>query len=590
MKHIRSCCFDRMRWILAILSLSFIFVDADQHLNENGPFGKRHDFGNLPSPYACNRGSGIVSRLFRRRFQAVQLMNVSKTLYASREPIEVTWTPLSEACKDDFVGVFYSEAKDENACDYFDFEFVQPKQSRTTWSMTNLRRSLDFRYYSRDRKCLGNYTLIAKSPIVQPANANEATHVHIAYGDRVDQIYVSYLTNSSQYVPKCQYGLSPTSLTMVQTGTTTTYKASDMCEAKATIVGPQNFIDPGFMHTMLLADLRPSTTYYYRVGTDEHGWSQVYSFTNRPADKQEPVYIIAYGDMGLAPVEPGAKSTLERLITRVNSTNVTSVLHIGDISYARGVGALWDAFMTQVEPIAARVPYMTSIGNHEYDHETGGDKDPSHAPGQGGFRPGWGDYGKDSGGECAVPMVHRFHSPSNGNSLFWYSFDVGPAHVLLYSVEHDFRPNSPQYNWIEKDLRSVNRSQTPWLITGSHREMYTSEELSSGEVEITTNLQLHIEPLFYQYHVDLNLFGHLHSYERTCPVYKNKCVANGVTHVLIGMAGQNIDTGKYNHVEWSKYHDQQYGYSTLYINQTYLHFTYYHSSDDKIADQFELHK
>ena len=187
-------------------------------------------------------------------------------------------------------------------------------------------------------------------------------------------------------------------------------------------------------------------------------------------------------------------------------------------------------------------------------------------------------------------MVHRFHSPSNGNSLFWYSFDVGPAHVLLYSVEHDFRPNSPQYNWIEKDLRSVNRSQTPWLITGSHREMYTSEELSSGEVEITTNLQLHIEPLFYQYHVDLNLFGHLHSYERTCPVYKNKCVANGVTHVLIGMAGQNIDTGKYNHVEWSKYHDQQYGYSTLYINQTYLHFTYYHSSDDKIADQFELHK
>ena len=86
-----------------------------------------------------------------------------------------------------------------------------------------------------------------------------------------------------------------------------------------------------------------------------------------------------------------------------------------------------------------------------------------------------GDYGKDSGGECAVPMVHRFHSPSNGNSLFWYSFDVGPVHVLYYSVEHDFRQNSTQYEWIEKDLRSVNRSLTPWLIVGSHRQMYTSE-------------------------------------------------------------------------------------------------------------------
>jgi len=187
-------------------------------------------------------------------------------------------------------------------------------------------------------------------------------------------------------------------------------------------------------------------------------------------------------------------------------------------------------------------------------------------------------------------MVHRFHSPSNGNSLFWYSFDVGPAHVLLYSVEHDFRPNSPQYNFIEKDLRSVNRSLTPWLIVGSHRQMYTSEESGGGEVEITTNLQLHIEPLLYQYHVDLNLFGHRHSYDRTCPMYKNKCVADGVTHVLIGMAGQNLDNGKYNPVEWTKYHDQQFGYSTLYINQTYLHFTYYHSSDDKIADQFDLHK
>jgi hypothetical protein len=45
--------------------------------------------------------------------------------------------------------------------------------------------------------------------------------------------------------------------------------------------------------------------------------------------------------------------------------------------------------MTQIQPIAARIPYMVSIGNHEYDHETGGERDPSGAPIPGGFRPKW---------------------------------------------------------------------------------------------------------------------------------------------------------------------------------------------------------
>ena len=255
--------------------------------------------------------------------------------------------------------------------------------------MIHLRRPLQFRLYSRDHTCSGNYSLIGMSSLVQPLNPNEPTQVHLAYGDRIDQMFVSYVTNSSQVVPQCQYGLSPSSLNFHRNGTSTTYTASDMCEGKATTWGPQAFIDPGYMHTILLEDLRPSTTYYYRVGCDEHGWSSIFSFTNRPASADEAVNMIAYGDLGLSPVEPGAKSTIDRVIARVRSTNMTCLLHIGDISYARGTGALWDSFMTQIQPIAAYVPYMSGIGNHEYDHVVGGEKDPSGAPGPGGFRPEW---------------------------------------------------------------------------------------------------------------------------------------------------------------------------------------------------------
>ncbi|CAF1089906.1 unnamed protein product [Adineta ricciae] len=107
-------------------------------------------------------------------------MNVSKTLYVSSEPIQVSWIPVPQWCKDDFVGVLYTEVSDQSPCDYFDYEFLQRNQSNTFWYMTNLCRSLDFRYYSRQPKCTGNYTLIAKSPIVQPNNYNEPTHIHIA--------------------------------------------------------------------------------------------------------------------------------------------------------------------------------------------------------------------------------------------------------------------------------------------------------------------------------------------------------------------------------------------------------------------------
>jgi hypothetical protein len=119
--------------------------------------------------------------------------------------------------------------------------------------------------------------------------------------------------------------------------------------------------------------------------------------------------------------------------------------------------------------------------------------------------------------------------------------------------------------------------------------MYTSEADGLADF-VELMLRLYLEPLFYKYHADIHLFAHRHSYERSCPIFQKKCVDDGIVQVLIGMAGQSLDNQKYSHAEWSKYHDQQYGYSTIFANQTYLHFNYYHNRDDNIADQFTLQK
>ena len=372
-----------------IIVVSIVVIQSKQHLFSHGAFGKAHLTVDLPNPFNCNRTIGLISRLFPMKSLRLTELQVSKVNYSNADQLTVTWTPIENPCKDDFIGVYFVEVPvTTGACDYADFEFVTATQTTSTWTMINLRRQLEFRFYSRE-KCMGPYQFIAKSPVVQPSNENEPTQVHLALGDQNDQMYVSYVTNSSAVIPQCQYGLSPSSLTSTVSGTSTTYNASNMCEGKANLVGPQNFIHPGYMHTMLMNDLRPSTTYYYRVGSNEHGWSSIRSFYNRPTNLNEMLHLMAYGDMGVSPIQKGAKATIDRVLALVKYHNASGVLHIGDISYARGTGALWDAYMNQIDPTASTAPYMVGIGNHEYDHVTGGQNGPSHAPGPGGFRPAW---------------------------------------------------------------------------------------------------------------------------------------------------------------------------------------------------------
>ena len=105
---------------------------------------------------------------------------------------------------------------------------------------------------------------------------------------------------------------------------------------------------------------------------------------------------------------------------------VRLVHHFGDLSYARGSAYLWDAWLDMIQPFASRIPFMVGVGNHEYDHTGGGmGKDPSGANTDDGFRPSWGNFKTDSGGECGVPIAKRFpHASDAGKSLKQWSILV----------------------------------------------------------------------------------------------------------------------------------------------------------------------
>lgn len=63
-----------------------------------------------------------------------------------------------------------------------------------------------------------------------------------------------------------------------------------------------------------------------------------------------------------------------------------------------------------------------------------------------------------------------------------------------------------QYKWLERDLASVDRSITPWLIATWHPPWYSSYEVHYKEAEC---MRVEMENLLYSYGVDIVFNGHV---------------------------------------------------------------------------------
>ncbi|KAJ0095953.1 hypothetical protein Patl1_17051 [Pistacia atlantica] len=252
-------------------------------------------------------------------------------------------------------------------------------------------------------------------------------------------------------------------------------------------------------------------------------------FQTPPAGGSDELKFLAFGDMGKAPrdasvehyIQPGSLSVIKAMASEVDDGNVDSIFHIGDISYATGFLAEWDFFLNLISPLAARVSYMTAIGNHERDYTGTGSVYVT----------------PDSGGECGIPYETYFQMPTAAKDKPWYSIEQASVHFTVISTEHDWSQNSEQYDWMKKDMASVDRSKIPWLIFTGHRPMYSST--GSG---VDKNFLDAVEPLLLDNKVDLVLFGHVHNYERTCSVYQSKCLA-------MPTKDEGIDT--YDHSNYS---------------------------------------
>ncbi|EEA23301.1 hypothetical protein TMatcc_002159 [Talaromyces marneffei ATCC 18224] len=441
-------------------------------------------------------------------------------------------------------------------------------------------------------------------------------------------VSVGWNTYASQNSACVQYGTSKTNLNLksCSTSSSTTYASSRT-----------------YSSVVVLSNLAPATTYYYKIvstnSTVGHFLSPRKPGDHTPFNLDVVVDLGVYGDDGytakrddIPVVQPALNhTTIGRLATTVDDYEI--ILHPGDFAYADdwfekphnllhgkdAYQAILEQFYDQLAPIAGRKLYMASPGNHEADC--------TEIPYTSGLCPEGQKNFTDFMHRFGSTMPSAFTSSSQNPSLqglaakakslsnppFWYSFEYGMAHIVMFNTETDF-PNAPdgqggsaglgsgpfggpsqQLEFLKADLASVDRAVTPWVIVNGHRPWYTTGGSSAG----CAPCQAAFEDIFYNNGVDLAIFGHVHNSQRFMPVYNGTADPNGMVdpqapmYIIAGGAG-NIEgltaVGSVPSYNAFVYADD-YSYSTLrFLDSNNLQVDFIRSSTGEVLDSSVLFK
>lgn len=187
--------------------------------------------------------------------------------------------------------------------------------------------------------------LVAKCHVNCCAAGAPPEQVHLSVASTDSSVMGVAWTTLDAPASVVQYGTSSETLDQSATGGVDTYTFAGWV---------------GTLHTATMIDLKPGTTYYYRVGDGVSSWSEVFHFGTFTPGQTFTAAVIA--DMGYG---EASDFVVSDILALVEAGEIQAVIHSGDISYADGYEPHWDDFFNKIEPIASRVPYMTTPGERE---------------------------------------------------------------------------------------------------------------------------------------------------------------------------------------------------------------------------------
>lgn len=378
-------------------------------------------------------------------------------------------------------------------------------------------------------------------------------------------VQVNFNTQGQYRTGNCSVGLTSGKYSATFTATSSTYSE-------------QGF--NGTIFNAVLKNLSPDTFYYYTCGDAISGYSKEFTFKSAPVPGvNRTIHFVQWGDMGVR----NSNDSIASLSKDLAGFDYEMIVIGGDSGYQDDFPSpnayILDNFYNMLEPFASKMPMMMSDGNHDEQ-------------------------------QSYVQFLHRIQMPQPWTgaanlSRFYYSFDYGPVHFIVYSTDggHEIGSGSEQYNFIVADLAKVNtrRSITPWVVAMTHHPMYCSALTNYERCHPqATAFRKQIEQVLYEGKVDVHISGHNHMMERSYPVYQGKVTSKSLHNAdapvyLVNGAGGNVEG---NAVIWEldvahrAAHSKTFhkGYARMHVNSTHFEWDYVDASGNTIIDNVVLSK
>ena len=310
-----------------------------------------------------------------------------------------------------------------------------------------------------------------------------------------------------------------------------------------------------------------------------------YFFT--PPNPGSPTSMAFIGDLGQTINSTRTMAHIQYATRPIVSRNpVSIVMIVGDMSYADGEPKRWTHWLELMEPLFRSTPMEVAAGNHEiecdnvtldvfiqyenYFHN-------ANRLGKAVTKAVDPNYRKTLwNNDCSTPSQFEGHYDF-GNAF--YAFRHGLVQMIVLSSYSETQSGSPQYQFLESALQSVNRTLTPWLIVNFHCPFYTTFIGHLNETQ-SQQMRMNMEPLFIDYGVNLVFSGHDHGYLRTHPMSYGKSDPNGKSPIyfIVGAGGNREQHARAylqeEPEEWVAVRDRfEYGFGHLLVpNATHARF------------------